>query len=121
MESHGPDFKGRWYDPHGPDHANTYSDFNFFIDSKITDRHGILIRGRITDIYGDATFSGDMSGTRITFTKIYSEKARRNPAVAPAEMFYDGINVNGKFSGKFIVFYGENVVLHEGTFEMQQA
>ena len=117
-ENRKPDFKGHWNDPTGP---VEFSYFDFFIESTIDNIHGKLIAGYITDVFGDAVFSGYMDSRKITFTKMYSEQTRMNTGAAQCEIFYEGSIRGSEFSGRFRLVCGEDGVGHGGTFEMHPA
>ena len=79
----------------------------------------LLIEGCITDILGQATFSGSLDNENIMFTKRYSEDAK-NRGAALDEVYYEGRFVLGEFRGEYKVMEGETRVRSTGTFTMQK-
>ena len=109
---------GEWIS--SPTHES--SDFEFFIDQADASLGtSVLVKGHITDKFGYAEFTGSMDPGSITFTKLYSEEARRNPRSAQGEIVYTGRKAGNKYVGTYRVLQNERgAILDEGTFEMQK-
>ena len=98
-----PDFVGTWgiYKEDGGKMHD--GDFSMYIEESVEISDGkYIIKGNITDFFGDASFCGEMSSSSIKFTKIYSKEAVLINSAESVE--YEGYGKNGGiYAGKFTV------------------